>query len=260
MTLQSVEFSGNQLFCSTCLRNQHLYTSSLATFYPEDDETLNTEDDPNYEKYRRELELRYPQVCETCEPRVKQQMRQAGYEAKADNLRRIMDRTRDFKANQRARERGWQSLLVYLGSLCYWTSIGGQLVWDFTCAINLAPFVAALNPSSPALLALMRFAIQVVEIQSYFLDPSSVARAALIMGCLSIWWNPKLRMKVVGSFGRLANLAEYYEIQLIFMVIRVIFWSLFKDPSASGIDAQKCVAGHLFMMLFTILVNSIHLY
>lgn len=255
-----MEFSGNQLFCSTCLRNQHLYTSSLATFYPEDDDTLNTEDDPNYEKYRRDLELRYPQVCETCEPRVKQQMRQAGYEAKADNLRRIMDRTREFKANQRARERGWQSSLVYLGSLCYWLSIGGQLVWDFTCAVTLAPFVVALNPSSPALSALMRLTVQVTELQSSLIDPSSVARTALIMGCLSIWWNPKLRMKVVGSHGRLANLAEYYEIQLIFMLIRVIFWSLFKDPSASGIDALKCMAGHLFMMLFTNLVSSIHLY
>ncbi|KAJ5083747.1 hypothetical protein N7456_013174 [Penicillium angulare] len=252
---ESSEFSETDLFCSQCLRNQHLYTSSLAAYFPDDDETMNTEQSSNYESYRRELEARYPQVCEKCEPRVKQQIRQAGYEAKADNLRRMMERSRASKAAQRAREHSWQSLIVYLGALGFWISIIGQLAWNIMGALTVHTSTPDLSVDEPV--SFVSCTEQIIGTrripQGCASDMAPTAGIALVVGCLSLWWNPQLRMKVLGRTGKFSGLVEYYEVQLIFLVVRGVFWSLFKDPSSSGIDAEKAVVGHIFMLTFTIM-------
>ncbi|KAJ5947085.1 hypothetical protein N7466_000100 [Penicillium verhagenii] len=247
------------VFCSQCLRNQHLFTSSLAGFVPENDDKLDPQFDSNYESYRRELENLYPQVCETCEPRVKQRIREAGYEAKADNLRRMMDQTRAFKNEQRLRRHSWQSLVVYLGALAYWISILGQLAWDALSALTVYPAEENIDISIDAPVSFMSVVPcvrKMIELRgipqewSYNLAPT--AGLALIAGCLSIWWNPKIRMKIYGRLGRFYGLGEYYQLQLLSLVLRCVFWSLFKDPSASGIDSKGSFVGHIVMAGITI--------
>ncbi|KAJ5723093.1 hypothetical protein N7488_001128 [Penicillium malachiteum] len=246
------------LFCSQCLRNQHLYTVSIAAYFPEDEDIVNTEYDENYESYRREVEARYPQVCENCEPRVKQKIRQAGYDAKADHLRRMMERSRACKTMQRTRQRSWQSLVVYLGAIGFWMSIIGQLAWNISSALTLTSSIIDSDLSiddDDTPVSFISCTAQLLETrrlpQACSFDLAPAAGVALVVGCLSLWYNPKLRMKILGRTGNFSGLVEYYEVQLIFMVVRGVFWSLFKDPAASGIDAQKSLVGHLFMILFT---------
>ena len=95
------------LFCNTCQRNQVLLNKTLAEYLPD-------EDDPEYDKYtssldayRRELEDRYPQVCQHCLPRVQDQIRAAGYAAKADNLRRMIDRSREHSRTVQTSRQTW---------------------------------------------------------------------------------------------------------------------------------------------------------
>lgn len=86
-------------------------------------------------------------------------------------------------------------------------------------------------------------------------DLEPFAGLGLIAGSLSLWWNPKLRMKVEGRGGRFAGLGEYYKVQLIVLVVRCVFWAVLKDPSASGLKPTLIPALHLFMILFTFLVS-----
>ncbi|KAJ5647639.1 hypothetical protein N7490_004011 [Penicillium lividum] len=254
---ESTDFPESELFCSQCLRNQHLFTSSLAAFFPEDDEKMDPRFDSNYENYRRELDTLYPQVCETCEPRVKQQIRATGYEAKADFLRRMMDQTRASKAAQRARQHSWQSFVVYLGALGYWISILGQLAWDIIGALTLYPLKNDVEMSTDTPMSLMSRVSRIIELRGIpaecSFDLAPIAGNALVAGCLSIWWNPKLRMKVLGRLGRFSGLGEYYQMQLLLLVLRCVFWSLFKDPLASGIDPKGSFVGHVVMAGITIL-------
>ncbi|KAJ5172223.1 hypothetical protein N7492_004816 [Penicillium capsulatum] len=247
----------SDLFCAKCVRNQHLFTNSLASFLPATDEPTDPETERQHAQYRKNLEEQYPQVCDTCEPRVRQRIRQAGYEAKADHLRRMMDRSRASKASRRKRNRSWQSLLVYIGGFCYWTSIFGQVAWGITESLKIPSTMHDLNPSSEEEVSGLSCVVQTIAIQRISsdcaYDLASFAGLALLAGCMSIWWNPQLRNKVEGRGGRFAGLGEYYQIQLIVMVSRCVFWALLKDPSASGLEANLPPALHTSMMIFIVL-------
>ncbi|KAJ5224109.1 Protein of unknown function DUF2349 [Penicillium chermesinum] len=196
-----------------------------------------------------------PQVCDQCEPRVRQRIRQAGYEAKADHLRRMMDQSKASKAARRTRERSWQSLLVYAGAFGYWTSVLGQLVWDIASILTATAPTDDLSMSSDTSMHLWSCAVQTIEIyripQECALDMSSSAGTALVVGVLSLWWNPKLRAKINGRSGRFTGLGEYYQIQFIALVVRCVFWALLKDPSASGLEQNLPPALHMVMLAFT---------
>lgn len=248
------------MFCSRCVRNQHLFTASLAEYFPPSDDPTNEEYDRGYAEFKRGLEDRYPQVCDKCEPRVRQRIRQTGYEAKADHLRRMMDQSKASKAARRTRERSWQSVLVYAGALAYWTSVLGQLSWDVTSILTATGPVEDLSMDSDVPISFLFCAIQTFEMyripQECALDLSSLAGTALVIGILSLWWNPKLRMKIDGRSGRFTGLGEYYQIQLIALVVRCVFWALLKDPSASGLEQNLPPALHMVMLTFTALVST----
>ncbi|KAF7597463.1 hypothetical protein BBP40_003710 [Aspergillus hancockii] len=156
---ESTDFTGSSLFCAQCVRNQHLFTSALAAYFPPADDPSYGAYEQEYPNFRKNMEERYPQVCAKCEPRVKERIRQAGYEAKSDHLRRI----------------------------------------------------------------------------------------------LSLWYNPKLRLKVEGRGGRFVGLGEYYKVQFIVMVVRCVFWALLRDPLSSGLQPHLPPTLHMFMFVFTAL-------
>ncbi|KAL5048795.1 hypothetical protein BDW71DRAFT_176561 [Aspergillus fruticulosus] len=248
--------TGSDLFCAQCVRNQHLFTSALASYFPPSDDPNYGAYEREYPKFRRNLEERYPQVCDECEPRVKARIRQAGYEAKSDHLRRMMDRSKAGKAARKARQWNWRSLLVFAGAVCYWTSIAGQLAWDMTSALPADEPLRDLDSFSVShkMVSRIRQALQMLHSPTYGpVDLVPYAGLSLVAGILSLWYNPKLRLKVEGRGGRFLGLGEYYKVQLIVMVVRCAFWAVLRDPSSSGLDATLPPALHLFMIFFTVL-------
>lgn len=148
---------------------------------------------------------------------------------------------------------------MFAGALCYWASIAGQLAWDITSAL---PADEPLRDpeDSPYPLPIVSHLVQML--QKYQLpshcsiDLTPHAGLSLVAGILSLWWNPKLRLKVEGRGGRFLGLGEYYRVQLIVLVVRCAFWAVLKDPSSSGLDATLPPALHAFMILFTSLVSK----
>ncbi|KAJ5550621.1 hypothetical protein N7535_001434 [Penicillium sp. DV-2018c] len=261
---ESTDFSGSQSFCAKCTRNQHLFTSSLASYFPPSDDPTDIEYERGYEQFRKSLEDRYPQVCESCEPLVKSRIRKAAYDAKADHLRRMMDRTRAERESRKARYRSWRGLLLVAGSLAYWASIAGQLAWNFISLITLSPAGQGFDVDSLTTEQAPGPPDSVVSCINHFIrmrrlasvcspDLAPTAGLALVAGVLSLWWNPKLRMKIDGMPGKFQGLAEYYEAQLIVIVARCVFWAVLKDPSASGVRPSLLPALHGSMMIFIIL-------
>ncbi|KAG2418461.1 hypothetical protein HFD88_001562 [Aspergillus terreus] len=253
---ETADFTGSGLFCAQCVRNQHLFTSALASYFPPTDDPNYAAYEREYPKFRQNLEERYPQVCVKCEPRVRDRIRQAGYEAKSDHLRRMMDRSKAGRAARQARNWNWRSLLVFAGAIGYWTSIAGQFSWNMWSALDTEDALRdpdeAVEPSS-----IVSCVHQVLETRrvpaSCSVDLAPYAGLALVAGILSIWYNPKLRLKVEGRGGRFVGLGEYYKVQLIVMVVRCAFWGVMRDPSSSGLEPTLPPALHIFMVFFTIL-------
>jgi hypothetical protein len=255
--LDSTDFGGSHSFCSKCIRNQHLFRSSIAAYFPPSDDPTDEEYERGYAQFKKGLEETYPQVCDACGPRVLEEIRKKGYEAKADHLRRMMERSRASKTLRQARDRSWQSLLVYAGAFGYWTSVGGQIAWDVTSVLTSRGLSFDPDMSSDTPVSLLSCVSQTARtgrlLSECSFDLASTAGFALIAGLLSIWWNPKLRMKVEGRIGRFAGFAEYYQAQLITLVTRCVFWELLKDPSASALGPKLPPALHIFMIAFTLL-------
>ncbi|KKK14529.1 hypothetical protein P175DRAFT_0517573 [Aspergillus ochraceoroseus IBT 24754] len=248
--------AGSGLFCAQCVRNQHLFTSALASYYPSADDPNYGAYERGYPKFRKNLEERYPQVCDKCEPRVKARIRQAGYEAKSDHLRRMMDRSKAGRVARQARQWNWRSLLVFTGALGYWASVAGQLSWDLTSALSVQEPLR--DPDDPQVLdsvaACLQQTILTHRIPAYCaLDLAPYAGLSLVVGILSLWYNPKLRLRVEGRGGRFLGLSEYYKAQLIVLVVRCAFWGVLRDSSSSGLDPNLPPALHIFMAVFTIL-------
>ncbi|KAL1968877.1 hypothetical protein VTN77DRAFT_1238 [Rasamsonia byssochlamydoides] len=245
----SIDFDQSGLFCRKCVRNQHLFMKALGSYLPDPDDPAYPAYEREYPKFRKNLEERYPQVCENCEARVNQRIRQAGYEAKADHLRRMMERSKASRAARKARNRNWRSLLVFAGAVGHWASVAGQLAWSFVGAIEDVSF----DKDSPwsSFVSLTRKVIGTRQVESHDLAP--YAGVALILGILSLWWNPKLRLKVEGRSGRFVGLGQYYQFQLIVLVTRFVLWALLKDPATSGMKPSLPPTLHIFMMVFMIM-------
>lgn len=248
------------IFCSTCLKNQHIQYTLKADYLPEDS-------DPDYEKfvkaYRRyeaQLEERHPQTCAKCQPGVERKIEQAGNTAKADYLRRMLDSSR------RARFRstwGWRSLLIAAGALGYWGSVAGQLAWDFMSVMTRDDFAyepqflsadLARSPSECFNQILFRRHVEIHCSQTF----APAAGFALVLGLASLWWNPRLRNKVKGRQGRMVGLSAYYRDQIIVLVFRSAAWGLLQSPDVGGLDPSISWIGHVVMLIVMIVVSLAH--
>ncbi|KAL9100401.1 MAG: hypothetical protein Q9163_004223 [Psora crenata] len=236
------------LFCPTCLKNQHLLTQSLAQFYPSPtDPTF-----PAYERaeaeYRQSLEQRYPQVCGQCEPRVREKLKKANYDAKADHLGRVMQRLGGKRVVQEAWWKGWG---IFLGGLIWWASWLGELGWHGLGLLDdewyglLPTMVTSLKSRATGF-------VDTLEV-----TPASFAQGgkiALCMAVLSIWWHPRLREKLDRKYGKLRGLSDYYKLQALTLAARWLVWYWIARSSSPDPSLYRPV--HLFMMVFSIISIS----
>jgi len=255
--------SDTSLFCARCLNNQHILTQTLASYLPETTDPDYHAYEKSYTKYRKQLEERYPQVCRKCEPRVRERLRVTGYAAKTDHLRRMIEQTRNGQG-RRLRGWGWQDNVVVLAGLCWWASLMMQLVWhtlSATLGAQWADDLYGLHPITALPECVRRaFAREPVEpactslLDAFTTLCGIFAGYCLILGWLSIWWNPQLQRKLRGNVGRMVGLTEYYKLQAIFLLVRcAVWWFLANRPSPS-IDPRTAKAAHAFMVVFTTVV------
>ncbi|KAI1630305.1 Ima1 N-terminal domain-containing protein [Exophiala viscosa] len=212
--LQDDFSAADSIFCSTCLKNQQLYTYNLSQFLPDPD-------DPEYDKleaelpaYKKSLEQRYPQCCARCEPSVRARLHQATYNARSDHLRRVLGKSRQRRISSRL---GWRSLLVSAAGLGYLLSLALQLLWHlYGSQISEQTFMPGFQP---------RHCIMFRQFVSPCLDVMEpVVGLSLAAGLSCIWWNPGWQHKLANSAGSLDGLDKYYLVQLALLGLRFSAW------------------------------------
>jgi Ima1 N-terminal domain len=253
-------------FCATCLRNQHLRTEVLANYMPEDLLETGAEYkayEANYPSYLKEVDERYPQVCAECEPKVRKIMSTRHHAVKADNLRRVMDRSKNRTRGQPLKT-DWRELLILIGAFCYWASIGIQLIWNSMGALAAqGPEVEMRDEaSSSVLFKYLQTSIWEQHIPRQLPGMCSVLVAplagwSLVLGLASLWWNPQLKTKLYWRRARMTGLNDYYKLQIIVNVARFVGWEILQDPDLFGIKSSIHWAIHLVMFALTALVRLI---
>ncbi|KAL9621069.1 MAG: hypothetical protein Q9160_004454 [Pyrenula sp. 1 TL-2023] len=243
--------TGANLFCPTCLKNQQFYTEALGNYLPAPEHPQYKQYEASLDEYKRALEERYPQVCVACETRAIDRIQSAGYAAKTDHLRRLMDRSRSHNV---AKAAGWKNFIVALGQLAYYTSLLGQVAWSLPNTIlrdENKSTLESLDGNSPASIrecignALYQRSLS-TECSK---QTASLGGISLVLGLLSIWWNPGWRLKLEGRRGSLRGLKDFYQLQVGSLLFRYLAWVWLQDPQTSGLPPSTTRAFHMTLIL-----------
>lgn len=231
------------IFCDTCIKNQHLYTSSLAQYLPDDpDHPDYPRLERKYYKFRASLEERYPQICDDCEPRVLGKLNNAGYIAKTDYLRRIMARNRSKRVSPRRRT--LMDLADGVGRWLWWGSLGLQLLWHTRAGLELLEDNLPLGEEGgwlPVVLGASGCVTQFLPSTAWLIQ---LSLQATILG---VWWNPKFPQVVRGFSRPVLGLPKWYCFQALLVAFRYLFPRVVQlevDPSGE-MSAQFAL--HVFM-------------
>ena len=243
-------------FCQRCLQNQLIINDILANYVSPDTRDWESQ----YKAYVKELQETYPPICDGCEDRIRTKMQESDYFVSAENLGRSLQRS-DSKETWLYR-RGWEydllSLVLTLGKLMWWTSWVGQFSWH---ALNLlkarrhseCPWNSVATQSTYSCVPQIFSTIPLSESCNDFF--TSLAGWSLVLGLLSIWWNPMWARKLKLIYGRPVNKMEYYELLLIFFFVRSVLWTLLAKPTIMDVDPQLWKAMHAFTMAVSLLVR-----
>ena len=243
--------SDEALFCATCIKNQHLLNENLSTYLPSMEHPDYATYEASYPTYRKNLEARYPQECRDCEVRVRERIRSAGYVAKTDHLRRMLQSSRSTHTGRRSRACGWQGMVVSLGGLGWWASVLGQSLWH---SYELL-FMTAFDDDTESRRRLVgprhlpRGARPVLDAATRDLI-GSMAFWALSLGFSTFWWNRKLMGRLRRSNTRLTNLNEFYRLQVLILLVRTLAWWALKKSSALALEAPALGGAHALALLF----------
>ncbi|KAH6722313.1 Ima1 N-terminal domain-containing protein [Leptodontidium sp. MPI-SDFR-AT-0119] len=251
----SPEIWEHDVFCATCLKNQHIVATAIAE-YPFDTDTRRPgylQDEREYNKYKQGLENRFPQVCGDCEPKVLSQMRQAGKTAKTDHLRRMMEKSREARS---APSKGISVFGVVLSftRVLWYMSIIGQILWDVAPIFHRVrtEIVSNIQPTS-SLANVMQFLTTLVSVCS----TKAWARYSLIYGFASIWWNPEFDPVNKTFKKRLKGFNVWYTYQLVLIVSRTVFYYAISNDAAADPMAPKTLAAHsAALLVFSYLFKS----
>ncbi|KAF2085945.1 hypothetical protein K490DRAFT_67232 [Saccharata proteae CBS 121410] len=246
----------SDLFCGTCLKNQHLYTQNLATYLPAPNDPLYAKRERDLPAYKKELERRYEQVCRNCAPRVQERIRKAGYAAKTDHLRRMMERMRSGATNRPRGPLTVKSIVVWFAGLAWWTSVLLHVGWHVLGALTAPEThedrleVYAPHGGACFVQAAM---FREVEWECVTELGQKEMRTVMLLGLLSFWWNGNLAAKLAGAGGRLVRIHEHLIFQALLFAVRAASWWYLQSPEQSPLPMDQYKSAHLTMAVIILI-------
>lgn len=239
------------IFCQKCLHNQHIVLQSLTNYLPPPTDPRYEEFERNLSSYRKRLEETYPQVCEECEPKVRDRIRQSGYMAKTDHLRRMRENTMNAMTHMRE---SWHrtSLLTLLGSTVWFVVVPTQLLWHGLGAMTREDDTYTSESTSFSQ-CLMAAASQHQIDAECAKRMHSPAGWMILLSIFTLWWNPIMRRRWI---DRAVGLKEFYKLQLIILFVRVAGWYMLGKEKEIDMEPRVTKAVHAVMLVINTVVSS----
>jgi hypothetical protein len=244
--------SNSTIFCSTCIHNQHLYTSCLSQYPIETDPSHPDYKmlERKYYKFRANLEKQYPQVCADCEPKVLERMREAGKTAKTDYLRRLLQQSRTRRAAARSGGVTFSRLLELAGKFLWYFGLASQLLWHITGLLVAAQYdyetiFESLAPPT---------AFTVI---SWLSDNSTdLSTWGFRSSLASLWWNPKFKQLNNGFMNHIKGFGEWYKYQATLLLVRTIYYYMMRTSILADPLAPATLGAHIFGLGFVTYVSA----
>ncbi|KAI0182040.1 Ima1 N-terminal domain-containing protein [Hypoxylon sp. FL1284] len=236
------------VFCDTCLRNQHMLTSSLAQFeWPEESNSAeHAARERRYWALRKDLEKRYPQMCANCEPKVESKLQEASYNAQTDHLRRMMDRTR--LRRQEVKKRGILDVFDSAGKWCWDLGFALQFSWHIVVLSSLA---VGQYTGSEADSWTMRALSRIQHLGfSQLPHTDDLIRWAIYLGMCSLPWNPQFKQTIRGFTAHYLGFKQWYTYQLLIILVRSAALSMAQYSSSQGLSAAAQLGAQLAIAFF----------
>ncbi|KAI0541415.1 hypothetical protein GGR58DRAFT_18922 [Xylaria digitata] len=244
---------GDSIFCTTCLRNQHMLNSSLAQFEWPDD-AIGAEYSARERKYwalRKELEKRYPQVCAECLPKVNQKLNQASYTAQTDHLKRMVDRTRSQRAV--AKRRGPLDVIDFLGELSWHAGFALQAVWHLTVvSLLLTESYASIPHGGHWIPATLRAFHRMIS--RILPHPDWLMQWAITIGMCSFPWNPRFKQSIRGFTAHILGFRQWYTYQFLVLFVRFVALSIAQYGKSQELPATTQLSAQLVIPLLMVQV------
>ncbi|KOS17699.1 Integral inner nuclear membrane protein ima1 [Escovopsis weberi] len=259
-------FSEN-IFCDTCLKNQRLFTASLAQYLPDDPSHPDYADlERRYYRFRKDLEKRYPQVCADCADKVESRIKQAGYTAKTDHLRLMMEKSRTRNVPKRTTP---LDLADSAGRWLWWAALFLQTLWHL---VNVARWLQQQHesqqqqqqqhgqgmydpdekpPMGVAMVALLSRGIALLP------DAHALIRWSISAGLLSVWWNPHFVQLSRGFTRHLVGFAQWYLFQGLIIVLRYLFRNIVSMQGGMAQSRHAQLSVHLAMATIMCFIYSL---
>jgi hypothetical protein len=239
--------------------NQHFVQQNLAEYLPEPSDPDYPNFLKNFENYKKDLEVRYPQVCATCAPRVNERLKATTYAAKADHLRRGLEKRKPSSLAPDWQKWGWRRFVVFVGGILWWASVLGQVTWHILGVLPPTKEQLRLrNTSWYGQWTCAANAMLSQEKQMSCLEATkATAWRALWIGVMSFWWNNRLSQKLSSRERRLGGLGSYLIVQLISLSVRAtaLFALEHQDWIPTGVPANGIHGAMLVFLVFGTLIS-----
>lgn len=246
----------SDVFCATCLKNQRIFTSSLAQYLPDDpDDPEYDERERNFYRYRKGLEKQYPQVCAQCEPKVLKRIAKAGYTAKTDHLRRMIDRSRQERTPTAA-----TSLLGMVGALGQYLWLSGFVLQALWHASIMRQLVGQCQvPVLGGVWGRWMLDMVVAKFFGVLPGPERLMKWSITITAASIWWNPFLVQTIRGFTKHLLGFSTWYTYQVIVMLLRILALGIPNISAQEASEVPTQLAAHTFMLGFVFFISRLSL-
>ncbi|KAI9170884.1 Integral inner nuclear membrane protein ima1 [Paramyrothecium foliicola] len=244
--------SPDSIWCATCLKNQRLFTASLAQYLPDDPSHPDyAELERNYYRFRKSLEQRYPQVCPECAEKADARIRQAGYVAKTDHLRRMMDRTRGRKATRSTTSLDWADTA---GRCIWWSGLVLQMLWHIVVMTGLLEHTGhgMYDPDDESWAVVLYENLK--RLVNFLPASNRLIDAAITTSILSAWWNPHFVQVNRGFTRHLLGFTQWYSFQGLIIFFRFIFRSVLKFERGTSQTPEAQLGAHSAMAGLMVLI------
>lgn len=225
---------------------------TLATYLPPADNPEYSKYEDAYPQYREALEERYPQVCVDCEPKVRSRIEAAGYMAKTEHLRIMLEQTRTRGLRPARRAWGLRKLVVLIGGLAWWASLAGYLLWLLA---QIAALPGACDDVDTWVSRAACFLHPYLTKLDDHIPADLMAKYSLLLGLSSIWWHNRMMHRIDGSGSCMAGLKDFYRMQAVVLLTRTVAWWLLRDDNAWVPGTAVLQGVQTFLLGFVIVVS-----
>ncbi|GFP58480.1 integral inner nuclear membrane protein ima1 [Trichoderma asperellum] len=248
----------DSIFCEKCLKNQRLFTASLAQYLPDDPSHPDyAELERKYYRYRKDLEKRYPQVCSDCAKRVEDRINQAGYTAKTDHLRRMMEKSRGRRVPKRMTS---LDVANAMGRWLWWGGLVIQIAWHLVSVSYVLEAQATskdgmVDPDDES--ATKGMISWLSYLRGFLPAADTLIRCCINTGFLSAWWNPHFVQFNRGFTRHLLGFTQWYCFQGLIIFFRYIFRSVLHMQGGQAQSDRAQISAHFAMACIMGLIYSL---